>query len=290
LSRNGGFPHDELSSFMVVTPNYNMAEYLGDTIESVLENLGPEDEYFIIDGGSSDGSVDVIKKYEDRITGWISEPDQGYADALRKGFSMSSAPLMCWINSGDLLLSGTLDLVRDKFSYTQADLLFGDDYYIDEEGLVLQHSSGYVKDLQKMMLFGGWTPLQDACYWRRSLYDSIKGIDATIRHAADYDFFLRISLKGKCEYFPAVLSAFRRHGSQKSVAGADAYASERQNIQTHALKNVDSWWIFTLISNLRYWLQGYLRAHLKHLNQKESENIGVHISDITATSFTGVNK
>jgi len=277
-------------SFSVVTPNYNMADYLEETIKSVLKNLRPGDEYFIIDGGSTDGSVDVIKKYEDKITGWISEPDRGYADALRKGFEMSSAPLMCWINCGDLLLTGTLDLVRDRFTYSQADLLFGDDYYVDEQGLVLQHSNGYVKSLQKMMLYGGWTPLQDACYWRRSLYDLIGGIDATIRHAADYDFFLRMSLKGRCEYLPAVMSAFRRHGCQKSVSGADAYALERQDIRTDALNNVELWWGIKLIARIRHRLQGYARAHLKHLNQKESENIGVHVSEITATPSTGVNE
>jgi len=287
LFRKGEFLHDELSSFMVVTANYNMAEYLEGTIESVLKNLGPEDEYFIIDGGSTDGSVEIIKKYEDRITGWISEPDEGYADALRKGFDMSSAPLMCWINSGDLLLTGTLDLVREKFSASQADLLFGDDYYIDEEGLILQHSSGYVKDLQKMMLFGGWTPLQDACYWRRSLYDSIGGIDATIPHAADYDFFLRMSLKGRCEYFPAVLSAFRRHGSQKSVAGADAYALERSNIRLSALSDTNAPWFIGLFHRMLYRVKTYQRAHLKHLNQKGSENISISIGAVSASLMTG---
>jgi len=276
--------------FCVVTPNFNMAEYLEETIESVLKNLRPGDEYFIIDGGSTDGSVDVIKRYEDRITGWISEPDRGYADALHKGFAMSSAPLMCWINSGDLLLSRTLDLVRERFACSRADFLFADDYYIDEHGSVLQHSSGYVKNLQNMMLYGGWTPLQDACYWRRSLYDSIHGIDASIRHAADYDFFLRMSLQGTSEYFPAVLSAFRRHDSQKSVAGAEAYASERSSIRSHALNNVNALWLTTLFSCLRYSLQAYLRAHLRQLNQKESANIGVSVHDTTAIRLTGVNQ
>jgi len=278
------------NSFCVVTPNYNMAEYLEETIQSVLKNLRPGDEYFVIDGGSTDGSVEIIKKYESQITGWINEPDNGYADALRKGFAMSSAPLMCWVNSGDLLLKGALDLVRDKFLHSRAEFLFGDDYYINENGMILQHSSGYVSSLQKMMLYGGWTPLQDACFWRRSLYNLVGGIDKNVCHAADYDFFLRMSLKGRCEYFPAVLSAFRRHASQKSVAGADAYASERQEIRTDALNNFDSWWGIKLIARLRYRLQGYVRAHLKHLNQKESENIGTHVSDITATPSTSVNE
>jgi len=285
LSGKNNMLNVESLFFVVVTPNYNMADYLEETIESVLKNLRPEDEYFIVDGGSTDGSVDIIKKYEDRITSWISEPDEGYADALRKGFDMSSAPLMCWINSGDLLLSGALALVREELSHSQADLVFGDDYYIDEKGSILQHSSGHVKNLKMMMLYGGWTPLQDACYWRRSLYDSIKGIDATIPYAADYDFFLRMSLTGRCKYFPAVLSAFRRHGSQKSVAGADAYALERSNIRINALSESNASWF----NRALYRLKTYQRAHLKHMNQKKSKNIGTSIGVVSASLMRAVH-
>lgn len=285
MSRKDQSPPESILPFVVVTPNYNMADYLEETIESVLKNMQPGDEYFVIDGGSTDGSVEIIRKYQDRITGWISEPDNGYADALRKGFAMSSAPLMCWINSGDLLLSGTLDLVRDEFSRTQADLLFADDYYIDENGSILQHSSGYVKDLKNMMLYGGWTPLQDACYWRRSLYDSVGGIDETIRHAADYDLFLRMSMKGNYEYFPAVLSAFRRHHSQKSIAGADAYALERRKIRLEALKKDVEPNVGNYCFRIMYRLKGYLRAHIGYVNRKETSNVGIQIDKVDAVSF-----
>jgi len=277
-------------SFVVVTPNYNMVDYLEETIQSVLRNLDPGDEYFIVDGGSTDGSVEMIKKYENRISGWISEPDEGYADALRKGFEMSSVPLMCWINSGDLLLSGTLNLVRNRFACSNADLLFADDYYIDENGAILQHSNGYVKDLRKMMLFGRWTPLQDACYWRRSLYDLIGGIDSTIRYAADYDFFLRMSMKGHYEYFSAVLSAFRRHYSQKSIAGADAYALERKRIRFDTLSGRNISGLIDYFFRMIYRIYAYLRAHVRHLNQKKSECVGVSITGIVAKPLIGMHK
>lgn len=101
------------NNFCVVTPNLNMGRYLPGTIDSVLKNLSPGDQYFIIDGGSSDNSLEVIRSYEDRITGWISEPDKGYADAIKKGFSRANSAFQCWINSGDLLLSGAIDVARD---------------------------------------------------------------------------------------------------------------------------------------------------------------------------------
>ena len=118
--------------FTIVTPNFNMGRYLVATIESVLCNLRPGDEYFIVDGGSSDESVNIIRAYESRITGWISEPDKGYADAIAKGFKRGSGELLAWINSSDLLLPGALDCARRLLVNPTLDLIFGDDYHIDE--------------------------------------------------------------------------------------------------------------------------------------------------------------
>jgi glycosyltransferase involved in cell wall biosynthesis len=93
----------------VVTPSFNMAPYLEDTITSVIGNLRPGDEYFVIDGGSTDGSTDVIRRHEQSLSGWVSEEDAGYADALAKGFDRATGDILCWINAGDLYLSGALD-------------------------------------------------------------------------------------------------------------------------------------------------------------------------------------
>lgn len=220
-------------NFTIVTPNYNMGRYLAETIESVLENMAPGDEYFIIDGGSEDESLEVIRRYEGRITGWISERDRGYADALAKGFSRSTADYQCWINCGDLLLPGTLEQARASLSETRSDMIFGDDFYVDEEGRVLQVSDGHVRDLRDMMLYGGWTPLQDACFWKRSLYEQVGGLNPDVRYAADYDLFLRMSMSGICTYVPKVFSAFRRHDGQTSRLHEVAYRRESLTIRKH---------------------------------------------------------
>jgi glycosyltransferase involved in cell wall biosynthesis len=211
----------------VVTPVFQMAGAVEETIQSTLRNIGSRDEYFIIDGNSADGTVDVIRRYEAELAGWISEPDQGYADALAKGFRRAKGDILCWINAGDLLLPGALDAARRALEETGADMIFGDDFYIDENSRVIQFSRGYVRDLRTAMLYGGWTPLQDACFWRRDLYERVGGIDASLRYAADYDLFLRMALHGKTAYVPIAFSAFRRHGGQKSIAGAAAYRRER---------------------------------------------------------------
>jgi glycosyltransferase involved in cell wall biosynthesis len=205
-----------------------MKQYLARTIESTLRNLAPGDEYFIIDGGSTDGSVDVIRSYESRLTGWVSERDRGYAHALSKGFARARGDILCWINASDLLLGGALEAARAQLARTQAEMIFGDDFYIDEQDRVVSYSRGHVADLRASMLYGGWTPLQDACFWTRRLYESVGGIDDNLGFAADYDLFLRMSGAGRVAYVPTAFSAFRRHEGQKSIAGSRRYREERE--------------------------------------------------------------
>ena len=262
--------------FCVVTPNYNMGRFLEETIISVLNNLRPGDEYYIVDGGSTDGSQDIIRSFEGDISGWLSEPDKGYADALRKGFERTNAPLMCWINSGDLLLDRSLEIRRDSFAHTGADMLFGDDYYIDETGRVIQLSNGEVHDLTSMMLYGGWTPLQDACSWRRTLYDKVGGIDDNLLYAADYDLFLRMSLHGTCMYLPAVLSAFRRHDDQKSIVYNEMYEQERE--ASRKMIQVR----FSWLRRLYYFSAIRCRSRFPELNQRLTLEDGMAVHDLAA--------
>jgi glycosyltransferase involved in cell wall biosynthesis len=218
----------------VVTPSFNMAPYLKDTIRSVIGNLRAGDEYFVIDGGSTDGSVDIIRAHEESLTGWISEKDGGYADALAKGFERATGDILCWINAGDMYLSGAFDAVRHLLT-RDLDMIFGDDFYIDEDNRVLFYSRGWVPDLRAATLYGGWTPLQDACFWRRDLYQNLGGIDRSLLYAADYDLFLRMALAGRTSYVPLTFSAFRRHSEQKSVSGSAAYSIERKRVRAREI-------------------------------------------------------
>lgn len=221
----------------VVTPSFNMAGYLEDTIRSVVENLRPGDEYFVIDGGSSDGSVDIIRRYEKHLTGWISEPDDGYGHAIAKGFARASGDVLCWLNCSDVYLKGAFDEVRRLFR-DDVDLIFGDDFYFDESGGILGFSYGRVSDLRQATLYGGWTPLQEACFWRRDLYEKVGGIDGALRFAADYDLFLRMSGAGRAAYVPYTFSAFRLHTGQKSVSGTHEYERERRRRRREELSRL----------------------------------------------------
>jgi glycosyltransferase involved in cell wall biosynthesis len=249
--------------FSVVTPNLNMGNLLERTIQSVLSNLRhPADEYYVVDGGSNDESIEVIRKYDLQLAGWTSESDKGYADALAKGFRRCTGEYMCWINSGDLLLEGALQAARQALTETGADFIFGDDLYIDEGDKVLLHSRGYVRSLKHFMLYGGWTPLQDACFWRRDLYERVGGIDATLRFAADYDFFLRAAWSGRNVYVPKTFSAFRRHGRQLSTSESLGYEDERQLSRARMFQALHTPAVIRVGTTALFWFMTRWRHHM----------------------------
>ncbi|MGO8755155.1 MAG: glycosyltransferase family 2 protein [Gallionellaceae bacterium] len=276
---------DKSHPFTVVTPNYNMGQYLARTIESVIRNLRPGDQYFVIDGGSTDGSLEVIRSYEKHLTGWVSEPDQGYADAIAKGFSRAGGEYLCWINCGDLLLDGALDEARKHLSGSATDMIFGDDFYIDEEDKVILRSSARMHSLKNMMLFGGWTPLQDACFWTRAIYERIGGIDARLKYAADYDFFLRISLAGRCEYVPMVFSAFRRHEGQKSIQGQQTYKQERINCARLAMGHSGYSWVVRQVLKPFYWVLARLRSRVLYEGYRSKRHAREPVQQLACGSW-----
>lgn len=245
----------------VVTPSFNMAPYLEDTIKSVLANLREGDEYFVIDGGSTDGTVDIIRRYERQLTGWVSEPDRGYADAIGKGFDLATGDLLCWINSSDVYLAGALEMARSLVT-GPTDLIFGDNFYFDEGNCILRFSKGWVPNLGSATLYGGWTPLQEACFWRRDLYEHVGGIDRSLQYAADYDLFLRMSSRAHATYVPFAFSGFRRHQGQKSISGISGYQTERWQCRDRELRGqIESWPIQLFKKSLfRLMMSGRARA------------------------------
>jgi glycosyltransferase involved in cell wall biosynthesis len=269
----------------VVSPNYNMAVHLGETIESVRRNLAPGDEYIVVDGGSTDGSVDVIRQHEKAITHWVSEPDEGYADAIAKGFARASGDLLCWINAGDLFLDGAFAKVREIFAAGDVDMIFGDDFYIDEQSRVIRYSRGFVDNLAAAMLHGGWTPLQDACFWTRDLYMRVGGINPKLRLAADYDIFLRMARAGRARHMPFAFSAFRRHHGQKSVSGAAEYAKEREQVRHREMQAADDAAMIAWAKRQFYLNAGRLRAWMAPRVRLRRELEGRPIKELPCATY-----
>jgi len=200
----------------IVTPSYNQGKFLERTILSVLNQNYPNLEYIIIDGGSTDESVEIIKHYEQYLKYWHSKQDAGQAFAIREGFERATGDILGYLNSDDILLSRALQIVADIFSKEQKiQCLAGDCINIDAEDKYLFTRYSRTQTY-KHMLFDTMLNCQPATFWRREVYDKVGGIDVNFQYCMDYDLFLRM-LKdiGKMFSIPVILAAFRVHKESK---------------------------------------------------------------------------
>jgi hypothetical protein len=180
-----------------------------------------------------------------------------------------------------LLLSGALEAAGRALAEADADLIFGDDVLIDETGRVIVHSHGNVGSLKNMMLYGGWTPLQDACFWRMGLYQRIGGIDPSLKYAADYDLFLRGSIYGKCVYVPKIFSAFRRHDNQKSVSEAKYYEMERQLCRKNMLEKMSVGRVMKFVAETYFWILVRWRHHVLRKFHGSNVTLGGPVKELS---------
>ncbi|MBX3354361.1 MAG: glycosyltransferase [Phycisphaeraceae bacterium] len=212
--------------FAIVTPTLNSGTFLRDTVHSVLATLGPEDTYTIVDGGSTDGSVDALRASLPPRVQVLRDSGGGMYEAIAQGFAATPGSVMAWINASDVLLRGALERVREAFRASNAELLYFDDLAMNEEGVIQQRTIGTVQAPLRAMRAVGWTPLQDACFWTRELYERCGGVNREMRLAGDFDFFLRAFHAGRAHYMPGIVSAFRHHAGQLSRARSGAYRDE----------------------------------------------------------------
>ena len=201
----------------IVTPNYNKAQYLEHTILSVLSQNYPNLEYMIIDGGSTDGSVDIIKKYEKQLTYWVSEPKEGMYHAIKKGFEHSTGEIMAWINSDDMYHPNSLFTVAQIFhDCPQVSWLVGKQAHYDEKNrTVFTANSKYFNHLSFLMHRYQWVQ-QESTFWRRQLYEKVGGIDVKYRLAGDFDLWMRFSRYEKMYITEALIGGFRHCDGQLS--------------------------------------------------------------------------
>ena len=209
------------STFTIVTPSYNQGRFIRQTIDSVLLQGYPDLDYWVIDGGSTDDTVKILKGYGKRVN-WLSEKDNGQADAINKGFARAKGEILAWLNSDDYYEPGTLKKVATYFdSHPEVDFLFGDMNFVDEKGSHPQQCN-YLSDYSFARLLKYCYICQPSVFFRRSVLKKVGYLDTHYTYAFDYDYWLRIG-----EFMPdrmkrvslGTLSNLRTYKTRKTEAG-----------------------------------------------------------------------
>lgn len=218
----------------IVTPSYNHARFLDATIDSVLGQNYPNLHYHVQDGGSSDGSVELLKNRGDRIS-WRSERDNGQSDAINLGFAGVDGDIMAYLNSDDVLLPGTLATIAHFFqTRPDIDIVYGHRIFIDGDGLEVGRAVFPPHD-GKTLQYADYIP-QETMFWRRRVWQAIKPIDQSFHYALDWDFILRAQAAGfKFARLPRFLACFRVHDQQKTAATYDVSVKEMQILRLRSL-------------------------------------------------------
>lgn len=205
----------------IVTPSYNQADFLEETILSVLAQDYPNWEYIIIDGGSTDGSVDLLRKYENRLAYWVSEPDRGQTDAINKGFAHARGEIFAWINSDDTYEACAVrEAVEFLLSHPEIGMVYGDARLIDENGNPLGLFPARQTNYQKLL--SGYVHIpQQSSFFRANLWEIVGPLDPTFYFAMDYDLWVRLAKITSLQYYPRIWANFRLHQSGKTSISDD---------------------------------------------------------------------
>ena len=215
-SQSGKFNAVALPSIGIVTPSFNQGPYLEETIRSVLLQGYPNLEYIVMDGGSTDDSVSIIQKYADFLTHWESRSDNGQADAIKRGFAMGKGEILGWLNSDDYLMPAALNTVVTRFLKDQSmQMLIGSGWVVDEVGRKLKKMYSYPASFESLLHHGQFFN-QMSTFWKRDLYDQVRGIDDSLRFCFDYDLFLKMAKVNPPDITDKILSSFRFHGGSKT--------------------------------------------------------------------------
>ncbi len=206
----------------IVTPSFNQANYIEATIRSVLEQDYPAIEYIIVDGGSTDGSVDIIRRYENRLAWWASEPDHGQTDALNKGFAKATGEILAWINSDDTYEPGALKAAANYLvGHPEIGMVYADTNFIDGNGRNIGQFPAAATDLRRLKRGYVHIP-QQATFFRADLWQQVGPLDPDFYFAMDYDLWVRLAKITQFTYLPGETWAnFRLHTSGKTMAADD---------------------------------------------------------------------
>ena len=220
----------------IITPSFNQAAYLEQTIQSVLNQDYPHIEYIVIDGGSTDASVAIIKKYADKLAYWVSEKDRGQADAINKGFARATGDIVAWLNSDDYYLAGTISAAVKVFEeHPDLVLVYGNMLAVDGHGKTfntLTYKQLTLEDLLCFQIIG-----QPAVFMRRSALQAAGELDPVFHFMLDHHLWIRIAQRGQILHVNQTWAAARYHAEAKNIAQAAEFGRDAFRILDFATRD-----------------------------------------------------
>jgi glycosyltransferase involved in cell wall biosynthesis len=203
----------------IVTPSFNQGAFIAATIESVLAQDYPRIEYLVVDGGSTDTTLDLLSRYGERVR-WVSEPDDGQADAINKGIALTRGAIVAWLNADDLYLPGAVArTVAELQAHPQATLVYGQAEFIDRGGAVIGSCSQVEPFNLDRLIDQLDFIVQPATFFRRDAFLAVGGLDAQLRYCLDYDLWIKLALHYQVRYLPRVLARVRTYPATKTASG-----------------------------------------------------------------------
>jgi glycosyltransferase involved in cell wall biosynthesis len=209
----------DLPLVSIITPSFNQARFIRQTIESVLAQDYPRIEYFVVDGGSTDGTVDILRGYDGRLS-WSSERDRGQADAINRGFRHAKGEILAWLNSDDTYLPGAVSAaVSHLVQHRDCAMVYGDGFLIDERGEVTgRFPATEPFNLWKLVYVSDYI-LQQTTFFRRSAIEAVEYLDEGLHWGLDWDLFIKLGKQFRVDYLPREMANLREYTTTKTSAG-----------------------------------------------------------------------
>lgn len=226
----------------IITPSYNQGNFIERTIQSVLLQNSPHLEYVVMDGGSTDNTLEILKRYADRLR-YVSERDKGQSHAVNKGLQMTSGDIIGWLNSDDVYYPHAFTLVEKFFAeHPDIDVIYGQANYIDDKDQILEPYMTEAWDIERLKQICFLA--QPAVFFRRRVVERFGMLNENLNYCMDYDFWLRLALGGvKFAYLPQVLAAYRLYPGTKTVSSAAKAQEESMAMLHRQLGYVPTSWL-----------------------------------------------
>lgn len=226
-------PMNENPLVSIVTPSFNQSEFIEMTIQSVLRQSYQPIEYIVIDGGSTDGSLEIIEKYADQFAYWISEPDQGQVDAINKGLRKASGEIIAWINSDDMYVAGAVgQAVESLQGHPEVGMVYGDGIMVDGANKLLDLHTYRTYDALDLLCFD--VLLQPTVFMRREALEKVGLLSTEYHMVLDHDLWIRIALEKPILHVASFWAVERTHAKAKTVAQTDIFVEEAEKLLRHA--------------------------------------------------------